>query len=76
MNASPGAEVATTLPPVPVDDKSIERDVRNASSKAVLWTMRRDKAIRIAVEQGHTLRQVAEWANLSHTAIKFIAKGR
>jgi hypothetical protein len=63
----------TTLPPM---DAITERALRTAARKATEWTAERDRLIRLAVEQGGSLRAVGAAAGLSHTAVKFIAHGR
>lgn len=50
--------------------------LRTAGRKVAQWTTERDRLIRQAVEEGGTLREVGELAGISHTAVKFIAKGR
>jgi hypothetical protein len=52
------------------------RSIKTAARKAREWTEERDRLITEAVEEGGTLREVAAAAELSHTAVKFIAHGR
>ena len=52
------------------------RLLRKAGEKVAEWTRERDRLIREAVDAGASLRDVGEAVGLSHTAVKFIAKGR
>ena len=52
------------------------RSLRTAGQKVSEWTRERDRLIREAVEGGAPLREVSELVGLSHTAVRFIAKGR
>ncbi len=56
------------------DDKA--KALRKAGRLAAHWNTERDRLIKEAVQEGGTLREVGEAAGLSHTAVKFIAKGR
>lgn len=54
-----------------------EVEVRQAAHNVRHWTELRNQAIRKAVvEQGGKLREVAEMAEMSHQAVKYIATGR
>jgi len=64
----------TTLPRM--IDSETAKNLRQAAAKVAWWTDRRNDLIRTAVDDGHSLREVASAAGLSHTAIKFIAHGR
>lgn len=50
-----------------------DRKVARLADAARSVTAERDEAIRAAVADGETLRTVADWAGLSHTAIRNIA---
>ena len=67
---TPGETVAVALTP----DQA--RLLRKAGEKVAEWTRERDRLIREAIEAGASLRDVGEAVGLSHTAVKFIAKGR
>lgn len=64
----------TTLPLVLTDEDGdkIERLTKRRQKLDGEWR----QAIREAVEKGATLREVAARADISHTAVKFIAHGR
>lgn len=64
----------TTLPVVldPTTAKALTTAGRNVAK----WTAERDRLVRLAVEQGGSLREVGAAAGISHTAVKFIAHGR
>lgn len=50
-------------------------ELSNAAKKARLWTIRRDALIRRESEAGHSLRDIAKEACLTHSAIaKIVAK--
>lgn len=65
---------ATTFPTV--IDEQTRKDLTQAGKQVKVWTAKRDELIRSAVEAGGSLREVGEAVGLSHTAVKFIAKGR
>lgn len=65
----------TTLPRVTIEP-DLARKLRTAGQKVSEWTTERDRLIREAVAAGGSLREVGEAAGVSHTAVKFIAKGR
>lgn len=50
--------------------------LRTAGQKVPEWTEKRNEAIRAAIANGATLREVGEAVGLSHQAVKFIAHGR
>lgn len=50
--------------------------IATAARNAREWTAKRDALITNAIDAGCTLREVGNAAGLSHTAIKFIARGR
>lgn len=52
------------------------RQLRSAGRKVETWTEERDRLIRRHIEAGATLREVAGLVGLSHTAVRFIARGR
>lgn len=54
----------------------LEKQLRTAGRKVAEWTQQRDQLVREAVEAGGSYREVGAAAGLSHTAVKFIAKGR
>jgi homoserine acetyltransferase len=54
----------------------MERALRTAGRKVAEWTAERDRLVREAVAAGGSYRAVGEAAGISHTAVKFIAKGR
>lgn len=64
---------ATTFPSV--DPEQAERIRRISERRAKLDAQWRDE-IRQAVADGASLREVAEVAGISHTAVGFIAHGR
>lgn len=66
---------APTLPAVALTPDQA-RLLRKAGEKVAEWTRERDRLIREAVDAGASLRDVGEAVGLSHTAVKFIAKGR
>lgn len=49
-------------------------DVTDAADKAAMWTVNRDTRIKTAREQGYTLREIAEAAQLSHTQVANICR--
>lgn len=53
-----------------------EKALRTAGRKVAEWTAERDRLIKQAVAEGGSLREVGEAVGMSHTAIKFIARGR
>ncbi len=65
---------ATTLPAMLSDEH--RKELHHAGKQVKVWTAKRDGLIRSAVEAGGSLRKVGEAVGLSHTAVKFIAKGR
>ena len=65
---------ATTFPTV-LDDET-RAELKKAGKQVKVWTAKRDELIRSAVEAGGSLREVGEAVGLSHTAVKFIARGR
>lgn len=65
----------TTLPPVALTPEQA-RLLRKAGEKVAEWTRERDRLISEAVAAGGSYREVGEAVGLSHTAVKFIAKGR
>jgi CRISPR/Cas system-associated protein Csm6 len=70
------AVTETTLPPVTLDPDRAYRLRRITERRAKLDAQWRDE-IRAAVLEDHaSLRDVAEAAGISHTAVKFIAHGR
>ena len=69
-----GPAPETTLPAVLNTDT--EKALRTAGRKVAEWTAERDRLVKLAVEQGGSLREVGAAAGLSHTAVKFIAHGR
>lgn len=64
----------TTLPVVLSDDdrRRLERLTKQKAKADTQWR----EAIKQAVAEGGTLREVGEAAGISHTAVKFIAYGR
>jgi hypothetical protein len=68
------ARAETTLPPMLTPE--MERALRTAGRKVAEWTAERDRLVREAVAAGGSYRAVGEAAGISHTAVKFIAKGR
>lgn len=64
----------TTLPPMFDTEKA--KALRKAGRLVAHWTQERDRLITEAIEAGGSYREVGEAAGLSHTAVKFIAKGR
>lgn len=64
----------TTLPAMLTPD--MQKKLHTAGSYARRWTEKRDQLIKEAVEAGGSYREVGEAVGLSHTAVKFIAKGR
>lgn len=66
-------KAATTFPPM--DAEQADRIRRIADRRAKLDEQWREE-IRQAVAAGASLREVAEVAGISHTAVKFIAHGR
>lgn len=49
--------------------------IARASEKAREWTDARNRRIRTASEEGVSLRDIGQWAGLTHTAIaKIVAK--
>lgn len=65
----------TTLPPVALDAGRAVRIRRITERRAKLDAQWRQE-LKDAVEAGASLREVAEVAGISHTAVKFIAHGR
>lgn len=65
----------TTLPVVAIDP-DLKRQLVTAGRKVAEWTAERDRLVREAVNAGGSYREVGAAAGLSHTAVKFIAKGR
>lgn len=65
---------ATTFPAMLDPEKA--KALRNAGQKLAYWTGVRDGLVKEAVEAGGSYREVGEAVGLSHTAVKFIAKGR
>lgn len=65
----------STLPPVTLSDEDARR-IKRITRRRELADEEWRQAIREAVEDGATLREVAEVAGISHTAVKFIARGR
>lgn len=65
----------TTLPRVTIEP-DLARKLRTAGQKVAEWTAERDRLAREAVAAGGSYREVGEAIGLSHTAVKFIAKGR
>lgn len=65
----------TTLPPVALDPDRADRIRRISDRRQKLDAQWREE-ITAAVEAGASLRDVAEVAGISHTAVKFIAHGR
>lgn len=57
-------------------DPALARELAQAGRKVAEWTERRDELITRAVDEGGSLRAVAEAVGLTHTAVRFIAKGR
>ncbi len=57
-------------------EPDLARKLRTAGQKVAEWTTERDRLIKDAVTAGGSLREVGEAAGISHTAVKFIAKGR
>lgn len=64
-----------TILPVVVDPE-VAKALKTAGRKVADWTTERDRLVRLAVEQGGSLREVGALAGVSHTAVKFIAHGR
>lgn len=67
--------VETTLPPVALDRETADRIRRISERRAKLDEQWRQE-IRDAIAAGASLREVAEVAGVTHTAVKFIAHGR
>lgn len=65
----------TTLPHVTIDPDLLKK-LRAAGQNVERWTTERDRLITEAVEAGGSYREVGAAVGLSHTAVKFIAKGR
>lgn len=57
-------------------DAEKAKTLRTAGQKVAYWTVLRDRLVKEAVEAGGSYREVGEAVGLSHTAVKFIAKGR
>lgn len=70
-----GRVTETTLPPVSLDADRAERIRRITGRRAKLDAQWRQE-LRDAIEAGASLREVAEVAGISHTAVKFIVHGR
>lgn len=69
-----GAVTKTTLPHVLTPETA--RILRRVGSNAREAVAKRDDAIRAAVAEGASYREVGEAVGLSHTAVAFIARGR
>lgn len=65
----------TTLPSMAISDETRGHLERIAKRRQKLDTEWRE-AIKRAVAEGGTLREVGEAAGISHTAVKFIVHGR
>lgn len=57
-------------------DSTTKAKLRKASRKIEEWTQERDQVIREAEAAGGTLTEIAEAVGMSHTAVKYIARGR
>ena len=69
----PGNLVTTTVPPVPLDDRTA-RNLVTAGSKAREWTVRRDTLIRTAHTARGSLREIGKLVGLSHIGIRKIVQ--
>jgi hypothetical protein len=65
----------TTLPGVTLDP-DLAKQLAKAGAAVQTATARRDDLIRQAVAAGGSYREVGAAVGMSHTAVKFIAKGR
>lgn len=57
-------------------DNETAKALRKAGRLVARSTEERDRLVKEAVEAGGSYREVGEAVGLSHTAVKFIAKGR
>lgn len=69
------ARKSPTVPPMAIDPHTAAA-LRTAGDKVAEWTEKRDAAIRQAVAEGGSLREVAALVGISHMAVKYIAHGR
>lgn len=65
--------MSTTLPTVPVNPHYAAK-LTEAANLARKWTATRDRLVRVAIEQGGSLREVAALVGLSHAGVKRIVE--
>lgn len=65
----------TTVAPVPVSP-ALARKIRQAAERRHHWTEEHERLVVAALDEGASLREIAELANVSHQTIKNIAARR